>query len=673
MSLSLMKPLNPVSVVDPVIDFSEADQENNFAVIKGASSINILQQTPTGGDTSDSQVDFNIYFPSRTQTCLDRCVVLSATVTVNLTATLGGGQRIIETLGADRFALAQGTIGNAISNCTVDFDGQAWNVNMDQWYRYMQYFWNSEEDCKLWNTSMPTMLDNSAFYRDKTKNNVLAMHQESQYDSIHPRGSFQIKSITQRAQDAVPATPAALTTIVYEVRQPLPLSPFLCSQNYDAEDIGFINVTNLKIKLTFANNLFDRCFCINNTTADTMLYTSNGTAVVAPTFGRVLATTTNLAGTLKFSAIKATCIFKQLQATTIPPQICNYPWTNITYVTQNFTAAITGAATTNGAIFKPGLNTLVLNSYQLSVIPTRVVFFVIPDYETSDMPVAGSGEGLVSLKPYERPLMFLPVAKANILFGNLSGILNNADSNTLYQYSLKNGLRWISYTNSGMSGCLIPAGVSATTGLQLEVPQGSPQAFGYCTDIFCNDPSLSPGTACNTTFQVTLDVYNFTPQLLNIKVITLYLYDGLVSLGPQGGSWSYSILSRQDVLNADQAGGLSINDLSDPLQYGGSFWGKMKKYSKKGWKMVKSPQFRHTLTNLLDLGADLGIPGVSNVSGVASRVLDSVDNISRGPQGQGSAYVAGRLISNRQLMNGSAMVAGGSALSAAQLKSRLLK
>jgi len=684
MSLNNLQSLKPKAVIDNVVNFSPDELETEYPVIRGAATYTAQQLKPSGSDNSNGEVVWNVFSPSRNNVCMSRCVVLSATVTIDLETqgtTFVNKESFLPYL-TKRLALKPFPLSSAIQSVAVDLDGQQYNVDISQWYNYMKYINYNESELREWATCTPSLLDNGAFYDNSgSTNNVLANYNDTPYDSIPPRGAFPIATILNTSGTG---TAHAKLSVSYQIREAVPISPFLTTLSKQHESEGLIGWSNMKLKLTFAPNLFNRCVSVNLLEDDAASFSFNrdnsltvppftatgGTGVVSP--ARFIAGKKSCT----FTGIQGTFQFYQLSPTQIPPEVVNYPWNNITYLTDARSEVISGVAAkavgTTLVDLAPVSKEYSLSSYQLSTIPHSVFMCCVPNYETDPMPTGGTG--LTTLEPWARGTLFLPIHTINVTFGNQI-VLNTVDPYTLYRMSVDNGLKWITYQNSGMGGRYILNTGSNSTGdnaqISLRIPMGSPLLLKFMTDIVTNDvATLAPGVAANTQWQARVSIYNYTAATLNVKFITVFIYEGVLSVSQSAScAYSYGILQKSDVTEADQNAGMSVSDLSDPVEYNGgaSFWSKLRKFGKKAARTVNSPAFRKMLDTGLNFAEAAQIPFADEVHGAVNKAYSTIDQ-ARGQQG--SAYVAGRLLNAKQA--GSAMVAGGAAMTPGRLRARLV-
>lgn len=672
MSLAIANTLIPTAVVASNINMTPDHADNYYAVAVGPSSVTYQQYTPTGNATSDSEVSFNIFNPGRSTNVLNKSMLITAvaevTVTLNQNLTTSSSPTLETAMNSfmNSFSFAANPIYNSLSNVKINFDGVPVSESPTSYSKFLPYMWHNEDSLKYWDSYTSSYLDNTFYFQEGTKNNVLASANDTSLDSIAPRGIHAPFSFTPpTAASLTSATTPKVFSMKYYLAEPLDISPFLGTMNIDANDTGFIYFSNLKISLTFLSNLAERCLSINPFVGATTSYNFNYTtgAISNPAYtvqgwirGDTTGTTppasSDFGISLSFSNIKLQGVFDTLPITSVPPPLINYDYVNYTVLTNGpFTiskAALTSAAGTTPASLLPSSNEESISSYNLSSIPNKIMIAaMVDDYTVASTPN-------VLLKKYFRPTQFLPITKITVLFGNSPGLLSDCSPQQLYHMSVANGLRFISAQMAGVTGSLVKSDKDL-----FSVPLGYPLILGVGNGfgIPLSDVTTAAGLAINTTFSYKLTVSNYLTQDLKYTVYTLYMYDGVFSIGENGPAGEItSILTRADVYNATKDYVVDANSLANPIGFtgGSSFTSKLKKFYRKAKKIAESPVTKKAL-NLI---GDLSIPGVSQAARLAEDALG-------GPSG--GAMVAGRLLDRQQV------VGGANKMTPAMLRNRLMK
>lgn len=655
MSLNVMNPLETRVLTPYNIDMSSKNLENEISVLIGPSNVNYDIQTAAGNRTSETELNFNIYSPSRNSTVLNKNVLLrgifEVTIVVPGTADFA---TVVNKLLENNVALAANPFYSAVSNIVVNFDGNAITESISEYSKFIRYVNFVEDSLKYWDSYTPNYLDNSFFFTSAQKNSVLATGDDKSLSGILPRGGYNYYDFAINATDR---------TVSFKLNfsEPLNLSPFAQTSNAYCGDTGFIGFSNLKIGINFKSpqEMFNSCVSINpfadNKPEITMDvdYTGNTVTYVYPTLTPNLGANLGafFSGTCKITNIDLVCKFDMLPLTVLSPDMMNYSYNKLQYISQEITQTINSATNLN-----PSTNQITLNSYNISAVPNKVMIAIVPTTVNSGLTV---GSTPVPIPQSQRCTSFLPIYNVDIVFNNQSGILSNCPAELLYHKSIENGLRWIDWTNSGMSGHY-PRINSKRYG----IPLGSPLLLEFGTDIHWADTSLAPGVATNGTIQYKLSFYNYLDKGVKAKVVIIYFYEGVFTLSSYGqGSFQESVLSRTDVINANKDDVISTNELRQEMQFSGgsSFWSGLKKLGKKSMKIIKSKPFRKAISMI----GELDVPVVSSLSRIADKELGSGGRLLN------SNANGGRLMSQND--RGSAMVAGSKQMTASQLRNRLMK
>lgn len=658
MSLNVQNPLDTRAIIPYSLDYSESNLQNGISVLIGPSNVNYIEESPSGGNTSKSELNFNIYSPNRNSTALNKSVLLKGTFDVTITipeaitADTPKYNKIVESIMEGRLGMAANPIYSSINNISLNFDGNSITETVSQYSSFIKYLNYDEEALKYWDSYSPNYLDNSFFFTAAQKNSVLNGGDDVALDGIRrPRGAysyygFAFNDTTRKMKFKL------------DVAEPLNLSPFTQSMNPEVNDSGFIGFSNLKISINFKSpeNMFNSCVCINPFTSTEI--TSNMADPVVYTFPTLKPNTGDgdlksfFTGTCELTDIKLLCKFDTLPVTMLSPEIVNYSYNKLQYITQSIASPL---PTADVARFLPSSTPVQLSSYNLSAIPNKVLLAVIPKK------VNGTVSGTVTEIPTsQRCTAFMPIHQLDVTFGNQSGILSSCTPQLLYHKTIENGVRFIDWSNSGMSGRYVKKNKN-----NFGIPLGAPLCLGFGTDIHYTDPGMAPGLAMNGTISYKLSVYNYLNQAVQAEVIIIYFYEGVFTLSSYGnGTFQESLLTKTDILNVSKDNVISTNDLRSEMQFsGGSFWSGLKKIGKKAMKIVKSPQFRKGLSVL----GDLDIPGVSQVASISEKLIGD----GKGGRLLNSNSNGGRLMSQND--RGSAMVAGAKSMNASQLRNRLMK
>jgi hypothetical protein len=670
MSLAPTQPLVPRTIVESVINFSDNHLENAVGVVKGPLAINTQKISPTSTDTTSDagEVNFHIFSSSRSSVAMNRNLHISydMTVTINYKSNTADIINLLPLVGKS-IAPTSFPLASALSSVTVDFDGTSYQLSMDNWYLFLKHLWHTEESSKTYDSMAPVLLDNSVFYDEADFNNPLKSFSEIGFDAVPPRGSLSpeiVKNITATN------TSQGVLVLKYSFIECIPMSPMGTSNTPGgtSTNSGFVGFSNLKLKLAFASNLLNRCMKINPYATKNVYITYKGEATADP--GAIAYTPPALAtspGTLELTELKGSVVFGNFKChatfntlsplTSIPPSV-NYSYNNIVYFVED-KAALTEA--TIATKCTPSATTNINSqNYQLSAMPHKVVICAVPKFLDNKLVLVSGKPAVYNFAVSD---FYLPIYQISCTLGNSSGLCASYTPEQLYLRSLKNGVRYIPWQASGLSGRYVQSKADS-----LAYPYGCPLVLGMATDIYTSDLTVAPGVSQNTNFQYQVSIYNYFNVAIAYKLITVFIYEGVLTIGAQS-SFNYAFLTREDVINSDSNGIIDASDLSNPVEMsGGSLWSNLKKYGRKTLKFVKSPEFRNAVKSVLDAGESLNIPGVSQAATIAEKGLQAVD-----------AIPGGRLMNMQQggrLMNsqGGAVIAGGAqTLTASQLRRRLVK
>jgi hypothetical protein len=339
----------------------------------------------------------------------------------------------------------------------------------------------------------------------------------------------------------------------------------------------------------------------------------------------------------------------------IPPSI-NYPWNHVLH----FTSTDSIPAATIGSSLQCGTKDITSTNYQLPSIPNAMMIVVVPLLDNSGKIALKTG---TSVPPSFVDNFMYPIKKINLTYGNLTGVLSNATDDQLFQYSLRNGLKFVNYATSGMHGNYLPSKGG------FEMCMGCPIMLKFSKEIFTQDVSAAPNLSQNTQIQYTITALNYFPVDQPVKLLTAFIFEGVWNVKMDGGNaYANAVLSRQDIVDADLNDIIGEDDLKDPVQYGGSgLWSSLRKAGKKTWGVIKSKPFRNAIGQMLELGAE-SVPVLGDVKRVAEAAYNTVDSLSN--KDKGSAYVAGKILNSK--MYGSGTV-GGAMLNGNQIRQRLIK
>lgn len=661
MSLVAESPLEPVAVYSPQVAFEKQTEKDKYCVFKGPTMINQTTATPTGSkDSKSGEVIFDLNISDKRSNCLDKCMYIRTVATIELTRSItsggtlaNGGYVLNETNFKNRFGLRSLMFG--VESISYELDNVGKPLRISDFYPYLQYFNFSDEQLETYETLFPCMLDNAAVFNTADKNNVLAFANEKNYYGSAPRGSFSIQSIDNPfITPALNTTVTGTATIKIEMTCPVNLSPFLSTSDPKAQDLGFINISKFKLKLTFlaGDSLKNRVVSYNSL-VDNSGYIKVGT--VTPFIEIPAATTASLVtgaltvSTLVFDKLELLANVYSMPNLVVPDPVINYSWNDIGYYSSTFPLKAAQIAK-DALTIVPSDEELNFNNIQLSSCPNKAFIFVVPDgNQLGNIPIQSQG------------LFMLPISKISMTFGNSPSLLNNVEKEYLYQYSLQNGMKYINYSDTGLSGPQLvnitsvdPPTTPARTDLLYKIPLGYPLCLSFCSNQIPSSAYeiQAPGLAMSSNFSFKITVRNYIPRALSVKVIVVLVNEGILSLSDNDTHrQTINVLSHQDILVSDDNGIYTDNEIPDVYNYsGGNPFSKLKKFARKGLKVLKSKQLRDIVKEGLKFADAVGVPGVDQIK----KVVDIADQYV--PATGAGAYVAGRRM--KQGMQGNAMVAG---------------
>lgn len=672
MSLSYQKQLTPVAMYDPRIQYdadendiigtdqTETGYGDRFLVYRGPKNIDYFSLPPTasGGGNAAQSTDWSYFMPDRSS-ILDRTVYIRSTVTVNITHSDDK-----YTFQDDIFALQCFPLTHSMRTLQIQLDGNVYSIDLQNSFEHLKYFNYTEDEIKTYSSLCPSLLDNSAVFMEGTSNDVLCKKSTMGLSFVPSRGQFAIKSITNNT------TANSTSTVVYEVCEPVQISP-LCHNASDYAQAGLTGFAILKLKIVWKDpaTAFSSAFKYNvfgkPATPDVnhcLTKVTPGGVLTRPDFSTTTAT-----GNPPASITKAELVITNpylLIGVMTPSDIMIAPpivsFEHFHYETHTDQDKVVTAAPTTMGADSSASTTFVSRTYNLSQVPNYVLLACNLNRNNG---VYTNVCNNTTIPQYALPDFYFGINNVNIKLGNRAGLLSNFQPQQLYEINRQNKLCFTNYSNSGMSSSpvysyfKIPVGAGVDAGL-LEVPQGCPLLLQFGKDIPLDDSSLAPSVACNTSFQVTLQVTNSYPAQCEAQLTLIFIYLGVYTISSSGGSsYQLSVLSRQDVLDADKdmVDFLDV-DQRGGIMVGGSWFSKLKKIGKKAINFIKNPKVQRYLRQGLQLAADLDIPG-------ADLVNNSINTLET--MTHGSAMIGGR---RGGVLGG---VLGGSQMTAEMIRNRL--
>jgi hypothetical protein len=682
MSLNYIKTLRPVALLDERINFEtgetddlDADQGHgeSYGVIRGPKNLEYFPLQPTTGTSSGnaggpSSTDFTYFMPSR-ETVLDKCIYLRASAMVAMTNGANGVATLLET---NTFAPGSWPLHSSIRVLQIQLDGNVYDVDLTGWH-FLKYYYFTADELQTYASMSPTMPDNRCVFNAADDGDPLNNVGGTAANPVPPRGAFGINSFNNTA-----GTGASIATayVSYTFTEPLQLPPLLLNCVLAKSSTGLTGFAILKIKIVWKSpseafydgykmNIFNPEH-IYGTLTSTITGDNPPVAAVTytkPTFQFRTGILPSITGQMFIS--NPVLLIGNLTV----PDIYIAPATNV-YDFLRFETH-TQTKTFDTSIDQE----IIINNYNLSQIPHRVLFAITPSKNSKTFT---SYNGSSTIPVFALPEVFYPITNVNIKLGNKSGLMAQMTQEQLFEVNRTNGLVFMNYSNSGVCSnpTYQPRPITAPNLINVQIPQGNPLCLSFGYDIALDDASLAPSVAGNTNFSATLKVKNYygTPDQVTVSII--YVYEGCYSISASGSSFTIALLSRDDVIRSDE-NVIDVNELQTPTaiggtMIGGSFFGKLKKFGRKTKKFFQNKQVQHFLKTGLDTAALLGVPGAEQIQYGVERVGD----IQRALHDKGSAFIGGNYMNGAggNYANGAGgKILGGRILTPEMMRARLAR
>jgi len=554
-----------VLVKDPRLDVTDSIK---YAVIKGGQNVTMTKFAAVS--SSSSQVVFNIQVPSE-QTIIDRRVLLRSTFTVNVSVA-GGFANAVVCYGVNA-ALASFPLHQCMDTLSATINNNTVTCNIKDVLPAILRLLD-EDDLIYHNGSTPAFNDILGLYYTNDpandfsylSNSNSALWGVTDQKRFH-RGCFPIKSNT------VPfANTTATHALVYEITEPLLLSPFMFSKT-KANNQGFYGIQNMNIVANL--NTGSRAF--------------RGPTVGAPSF-------LNPSGTNGANGITSvSCnlgekpellfVFLTPHPSDLMPARNIVPYYELPrYI--NGGQEIVGAATElNGGLTLPSVLAK-FNAIQLNQIPDKLILF------TRLKPSAANGWGIAEVA--------LPIKSISINFNNNSGILASCSQQQLWEMSKNNGANstWPEFCGYGL-GVANQEGGGGNIKVNAVPLSGSYLVLEFGKDIQLTEDFYSCGSLGNFNLQCDVTVQNNTTYASlaqgDWELVCITMNSG-VFVCERGTSATYTgILTKQDVLECSAQEYYTHDDVKRLV--GGGFWDSIKSgvssLAKKGLKMGKEHLAKH--------------------------------------------------------------------------------
>lgn len=416
-----------VNIVDSQLE--DISSSITLPIITGASD-NTYSNFQANSQTP-SQIQFNIQIPSLS-TAVSRHFLIQSTITLKVDLTGGttvgywANNAVLFKYGSTN-SLQAFPLCSLISTIQANINNSTVSVNMNDVKDPLLKLFNYEELSK-YNSLCPSLID--SFYQNfsdgiGSNNNVLGNYSNGSYaKEYQPRGVFPIKITSDTAganpinysiqADATGTSPLSSFYITFTTTEPLLfLSPFISgNSNNQASFLGLNNLT-LQMNISSANRVMSNAsYALTSGANPVSTQTISNVSLVGFKETRLL---------LNFLSIPPS-IASKIE----PKNIVNYNQ-YVSYSTVNNIALVAGAST--------DLNS---NTVSLSQIPSKIIIYARPSTMTT----------------YDSNY-FLKINSISMTFNNKSGLLSSANTQQLYNMSVKNSLQMSFYEFSGQ-------GVSST-------------------------------------------------------------------------------------------------------------------------------------------------------------------------------------------------------------------
>lgn len=476
--------IQKVLVLDSRLDCSD---KITYAVVQGAQSVNPAPFVAVSSTVSSHT--YNIQVPSET-TIIDRRVLFKSTVVLSIVGTPPIGEFNVNYGITD--ALAPFPLHQLINVMTAQINNNSVSLNVRDVLPALLRFQDPRELAR-YNGTCPTAVDTYQKYSDAVgaSNNVLGAFQNVSDNSIYPRGSWVLDSITG---NAIGDGTARTTIVTFTCAEPLLISPFLsCNPKSNSQGIYGVQNMNFQFSMGDATRVWRHASAHPKT-----------------------VTVTSYANSKLLFNFLSPHPSQLLQSRNIVPY-AEFP---------RYLTAIANAGTTNtSASFSS-------STIQLNVIPDKLIIFI-----------RKSGALLNSDTD-----SFFTLSDANpvsISFNNVSGILSSASIQDLYRMSVENGSNQSFLEFTGFANLADP-----TTGGPNKKPlSGSLLVLEFGKDIPLQEQYYAAGSLGSFSLQVTLNAFNQGAATIGAQeLVIITMNSGVMALERGSASVYTGLLTKKDVL-----------------------------------------------------------------------------------------------------------------------------
>lgn len=534
MSLSFA-PVKTVKTIDPRLDFTK----HSFVATEGAQESSFQGYAPQS--FNNSTILYSIV-PASKQTVIDRKILHRVTVQLAITGLAPVGQPLLSIGTAD--APRSYGLHRLANSITCGINNSTFTVASCNTFPAVAHV--KTESLAGWCDGVPNTLDRYASYDSglATNNNVLGAYGSSLL--TEPRGAFPITVTANPVGAGSPVTIDRLGVVggsgggAYVVGStpvtalvswtewsPIVASPF----EYGGEDqVGLVGLDRLQFQFAF-NSTYQQLWSHANASGSVITQ-------VAP----------QTSGLFVNPMLWLNSLTPKLLNETVPRDIV-VPYSELIAYQQSQGIVAAGATAD-----------MVSNAVQLKGIPDKLMVYV-------RTPLAAQG--------VDDPDTFWPISRISITLENATSVLQTASPFHLYQMSKKNGLSlsWPEFQGSATA----LGGASVRT-------IGSPLVLQFGQDIPLKD-GVSSGITGPRNFQLTVTCTNPTGRAVAPEVVFIPCYTGTITIADGSVIPQVSVLTTNDVLNADPV----PHSMLGAGMSGGSFfssaasgWQKIAPYLSKG-------------------------------------------------------------------------------------------
>ncbi len=615
-------PLQPILVTDPITDVQDVDK---VAILQCGSQVSQKNFSPNA--VSTSAISFSCPPPSGgviVSRAVKMLLPIRLTFTGLITTTDLGFVPPTSLLNPGRDAPRMLPFSNACESIQVNINNTSISMPMgDVITPLNKYYIDGTLRSQEYSTTA-AYPDKSFNYSDLigTPLNPLGNYSQHVDGSCQPRGGFPFTIVSNPT--AVPTLAGAPLTAVVDlwVSESIYMSPFFFGK-CDSNSQGFYNVNSMDFNMNFLSQAGNRIWAHCNLVATSGIIQVKSTITAITTqynnFTSPAFTYTQNQPQLSFEYITPNVLNREK----IGPQIpTTYPFFNVS----RFTTDLGAISSASGAAPRTSA------TLQLSSIPQRIYAFARPSNS-------------VMQSRCDLTDTYLAISGANIQWANQPSLLSSASQVQLYEMNQRNGgtQSWTEWSGMGVNNSLFPP----TTGNAKYGGTGSILCLEMGRDIQLMD-SEAPGLSGSYQLQLTLTLENMNKtgewDALAMTLYIIVISAGVFTITSLGGAnQQEGIITKNDVLAAQQRPGLNFQSVGAGKRKGGNFFDSLSNFGSKVNDFLTNSKFISRAADAI--AKNVPHPLVSSIAG-------TVGNVAR-DMGYGairnSGVVGGRAISRNQL------------------------